>query len=81
MRYHILEEGQKKIGDPLYEMLNSDNQLMSSDTFDNQINQYLVLDPSGSESSQSYERVPRKIFLNVHMMLKIIYLGISHKNR
>ncbi|XP_075112616.1 uncharacterized protein LOC142182297 [Nicotiana tabacum] len=47
------KKGEVKNREPLYEMLNSYSQQVSFDTVDNQIDQDLILDPSGSGNSQS----------------------------
>nr|XP_016506348.1 PREDICTED: uncharacterized mitochondrial protein AtMg00820-like [Nicotiana tabacum] len=52
------KKGEVKNGEPLCEMLNSDSQQVSSDTVDNQIDQDLILYPSGSGSGNSQSQNP-----------------------
>ena len=46
------KKGEIKESEPLYEMLNSDDQPIPTEIVDDQMNQELIPDPSGSNESQ-----------------------------
>ena len=53
LKNNFSKRNEIKKNEPLYEMLNSDDQIMSQDMLDNSIDQEMILGPSGSCESQN----------------------------